>query len=209
MKRFFCKIICVVILICVVSCFGNLKFSVTANEKNNSCNLIGKLNCDDEINFSTIKLNIYSFDVQNKNLISESELLTSTYADNSGQILVNQNISSCYVEVELLSLPFGYGIISDTFVYIENNLIVINILKIDKIVINNTETNDVEFYSDNDTKLLAFYSNEQLNNIDKIIYNESEVKEITSSEISELEVLSNTSMNVNTNINDTCKGDVK
>ena len=203
MKRIFCKIICVVILICVVSCFGNLKFSVTANEKNNSYNLIGKLNCDDEINLSTIKLNIYSFDVQNKNLISESELLTSTYADNSGQILVNQNISSCYVEVELLSLPFGYGIISDTLVYIENNLIVINILKIDKIVINNMETNDVEFYSDNDTKLLAIYSNEQLNNIDKIIYNESEVKEITSSEISELEVLSNTSMNVNTNINDT------
>ena len=192
MKRFFYKIIYVVILICVVICFGNLKFGVNANEENNSYSLIGKLNCDDEINFSTIRLNVYSFDVQNKDLISESELLTSIYADNLGKISINQNISSCYVEVDLLSLPFGYGIISDTFVYTENNMIMIDIIKIDKIVINNMETNDFEFYSDNDTELLAIYSNEQLNNIDNIIYNEVEMMEITSSEISDLELLLNT-----------------
>ena len=197
MKRIFYKIIYVVILFFVVSCFINLKFDISANGENNSYSLIGKLNCADEIDFSTIRLNIYSFDVQNKDLISESELLTSIYVDSSGKITINQNISSCYVEVDLFSLPFGYGIKNDNFVYTESNLIMIDIIKIDKIVINNLEINDVKFYSNNDSKLLAIYSNEQLNNIDKIIYNEPDVISITTSQIYGSELMSNTSINSN------------
>lgn len=122
--------------------------SVFGKEENSF--LVGRIVCDDNINFSNISItsNVVFDNISEKNILNVS---------NNGKIYAdNKNID--FLSVDLSTLPFGYGILNDAFAF-DGDPVFIKLYEIESIKFDDKDL-EYKFYCKSGQQLFAVFTND-------------------------------------------------